>query len=59
MHIHSPEPSAGTFRACDGQHADLFNPGHYPVLAICRVCGQEIEAHSFLQPFQHLNDMLL
>ena len=52
--LHSPEPADGAFRTRDGQHADLFNLRHYPVRAKCRVCGQEIEADSFLRPFQHV-----
>ncbi|HWG01398.1 MAG TPA: hypothetical protein VG164_06065 [Trebonia sp.] len=53
VRFHSPEPAAGSIRAADGRQADLFNVGHYPVRAICRVCGNPIQAGSFLYPFQH------
>jgi anti-sigma regulatory factor (Ser/Thr protein kinase) len=58
MPIHSAEPAAETFRASDGQHADLFNLRHYPVHAICQVCGGEIETDSFLLPFVHIEETL-
>jgi anti-sigma regulatory factor (Ser/Thr protein kinase) len=54
MPIHTPEPEAGTFRASDGRHADLFDVRHYPVHAICQLCGQPIEADNFLRPFVHV-----
>jgi anti-sigma regulatory factor (Ser/Thr protein kinase) len=55
---HSPEPTAGTFRTLDGQDADLFNLHHYPVRAICQVCGKQIKADTFLRPFWHVEDKL-
>lgn len=53
---HAPEPVAGAFRTPDGRCADLFTLRHYPVRAICRVCGKEIEAESFLAPFEHIGE---
>lgn len=50
---HYPEPAAETFRTPDGRQADLFNSGHYPVQAVCRVCSGSIQADSFLRPFAH------
>jgi len=51
--VHSPEPAPGTLRSRDGQTANLFNVRHYPVTAVCRVCGQPIRAGSFFRPFTH------
>ena len=53
---HAPEPAAGTIRAPDGRQADLFNIRHYPVQAVCRVCGEPIRAETFLRPFAHSED---
>lgn len=53
---HSPEPAAGTFRTSDGQHADLFNPRHYPVRAVCQLCGEDIQAGSFFRAFEHIGE---
>ncbi|MGH3166750.1 MAG: ATP-binding protein [Trebonia sp.] len=58
MPIHPPEPAAGSFRAPDGQRADLFNVRHYPVHAICQLCGEEITADNFFRPFEHVADTL-
>jgi hypothetical protein len=55
---HPPEPAAGTFRAPAGHPADLFNLCHYPVRAVCQVCGKQIEAEHFLVPFQHAEEKL-
>jgi hypothetical protein len=51
--VHPPEPRPGTLRTRDGGRADLFNIQHYPVTAVCRICGQPIQADSFLRPFTH------
>jgi hypothetical protein len=52
---HSPEPKAGTVRTGDGGRADLFNFRHYPVRALCRLCGESIKAESFFRPFEHVD----
>lgn len=54
MPAHPAEPAAQTFRTVDGLDADLFNLSHYPVRAVCRVCGGPIEADCFLLPFEHV-----
>jgi hypothetical protein len=54
--FHSAEPAPTTFRTPDGRPADLFDLRHYPVRAACQVCGEEIEARSFLRPFRHLDE---
>lgn len=56
VRFHMPEPAVGTFRTSDGRQADLFNAGHYPVDAVCRVCSEPIRAESFLRPFAHFED---
>lgn len=53
VRYHSPEPAVGTIRTPDGRPADLFNARHYPVRAVCRVCGEPIRADSLLRPFAH------
>lgn len=50
---HVPEPRAGSIFTSDGQRADLFNVRHYPVHAVCRGCGEPIQAESFFRPFLH------
>ena len=55
---HVPEPRAGSFFASDGQRADLFNFRHYPVRAVCRGCGETIQADSFFRPFMHVDPPL-
>ena len=52
---HWPEPKAGSILTGDGQRADLFNIRHYPVRALCRLCGESIKAESFFQPFEHVD----
>lgn len=52
--LHSPEPTVGTFRTSADVPADLFNLSHYPVHAICQLCGGAIRADSFLWPFEHV-----
>lgn len=52
---HEPEPEPGSVLTGDGRHADLFNLRHYPVRALCRLCGEPIKAQSFLRPFKHDN----
>ncbi|HEV3383012.1 MAG TPA: hypothetical protein VG142_18755 [Trebonia sp.] len=54
--FHAPEPQAGSIRTSDGQRADLFNVRHYPVLAVCRVCDELIQAESFFRPFEHVEE---
>jgi hypothetical protein len=51
--VHSPEPRLRTLRNRNDGRADLFNVRHYPVTAVCRVCGQPIRADSFFWPFVH------
>lgn len=53
---HQAEPAPGSFRAATGGDADLFDPEHYPVRAVCQVCGKPIKAETFLRPFQHAPD---
>lgn len=50
---HEPEPEPGSVLTRDGQSADLFNHQHYPVRALCRLCGEPIKADSFFRPFAH------
>ena len=50
---HAPEPRAGSIRTDDGRRADLFNVRDYPVQAVCRICGEPIEADSYFRPFEH------
>jgi hypothetical protein len=50
---HAADPEAGSFRRADGREADLFTASHYPVEAVCRVCGGIIRARSFMLPFEH------
>jgi hypothetical protein len=50
---HTAEPAPGSFRAATGGDADLFDLNHYPVHAVCRVCGEPIEAETFLRAFRH------
>jgi hypothetical protein len=52
---HAPEPKAGSILTGDGRRADLFNFRHYPVRALCRLCGESIRAESFFQPFEHVD----
>lgn len=52
---HVPEPRAGSIFTGDGQRADLFNFRHYPVHAVCRGCGETIQADSFFRPFLHVD----
>ncbi|MBO0805159.1 MAG: hypothetical protein J2P25_19045 [Nocardiopsaceae bacterium] len=51
--FHVPEPTVGTIRTSDGRQADVFNIHHYPVQAVCRVCGKPIRTGHFLRPFTH------
>ena len=51
---HSAEPKAGSFLTADGRKADLFTLEHYPIHAVCQVCGRAILAQSFALPFEHL-----
>jgi hypothetical protein len=51
---HTADPVPGSFRAATGGDADLFDLNHYPVHAVCRVCGEPIEAETFLRAFRHV-----
>lgn len=51
---HEPEPREGSILARGGQSADLFNFQHYPLRAVCRFCGDPIQADSFFMPFTHV-----
>ncbi|MCL2586414.1 MAG: hypothetical protein FWE35_28635 [Streptosporangiales bacterium] len=53
---HEPEPQRGTIVTGDGHDADLFNVRHYPLRALCRLCGEPITAESFLCPFGHASE---
>jgi hypothetical protein len=50
-----PEPKEGSVLTGDGRRADLFDFRHYPVRALCRLCGESIRAESFFQPFEHVD----
>jgi hypothetical protein len=39
---HRITPAVGSARRTDGRPADLRNPVHYPVTAVCAECGREI-----------------
>lgn len=54
---HTAEPAPGSFRAATGGEADLFDLTHYPVHAVCRVCGEPIKAETFLRAFRHVADV--
>jgi len=46
---HEITPKPGTARRVrDGQPADLTNPAHYPVIAVCLTCGQPIRTERWL-----------
>jgi hypothetical protein len=51
---HAAEPKADSFRTADGREADLFLLAHYPIDAVCRICGGAIRARSFVLPFEHV-----
>lgn len=53
---HTAEPVPGSFRSATGADADLFDLSHYPVHAVCRSCGEPIEAQTFLRAFRHGTD---
>ena len=53
---HTADPAPGSFRAATGGDADLFDLNHYTVRAVCRVCGEPIEAETFLHTFGHTAD---
>lgn len=55
---HNPEPEPGTLQTLNGRRVDLFNIRHYPVKAVCRECGEPIEAETFLRSFIHTNPSL-
>jgi len=42
-----PEPGS-VRRVRDGELADLRNPAHYPVVAVCMTCGQPIRTERWL-----------
>jgi hypothetical protein len=53
MHVvtngHDITPKPGSARRVrDGEPADLTKPSHYPVEAICIVCGQPIRTERWL-----------
>ena len=49
-----PEPGTAR-RVRDGQPADLKNPLHYPIEAICMACGQPIRIERFyLAEWRHV-----
>jgi hypothetical protein len=51
---HTAEPDLGTLRTTEGQEADLFTPGHYPIESVCRICQGPVRAASYVLPFEHL-----
>jgi hypothetical protein len=53
---HVAEPEPGSFLAASGEIADLFNLGHYPVRAVCRICQGPIRAETFLRAFKHVTE---
>jgi hypothetical protein len=54
---HEVLPDPGTARRVrDGQPADLLNPAHYPVRAVCRTCGEPARIERFyLGEWRHLS----
>jgi hypothetical protein len=47
---HRITPKRGSARRVrDGRPADLRNPAHYPVTAVCLVCGQPIRCERWLR----------
>jgi len=55
---HHITPKAGTARQLDGAPADLLNPLHYPVLAVCAECGRAVRCERyFYAEWEHLPDV--
>jgi hypothetical protein len=46
---HDITPVKGSARQLDGTPADLTRPSHYPVEALCLVCGREIRCDRWLR----------
>lgn len=52
---HEITPARGSARQLDGTPADLTRPSHYPVEALCLVCGQPIRCERwFLSGWEHI-----
>lgn len=45
---HDITPVAGSARRLDGSPADLTRPLDYPVVAVCRECGQPVRCERWL-----------
>lgn len=51
MELHSDHritPAEGSARRADGRPADLLNPLHYPVTAVCLECGRPIHEERYM-----------
>jgi hypothetical protein len=57
---HDITPVAGSARRVrDGEPADLTRPAHYPVEAVCMVCGQPVRCERWLlSAWYHLDEHL-
>jgi hypothetical protein len=57
---HGIVPRKGSARRVrNGQPADLRNPAHYPVTAVCQVCRRRIHCERWLRAeWYHLPDEL-
>jgi hypothetical protein len=55
---HDITPRPGTVRrVCSGEPADLKNPLHYPIEAICMVCDQPVRNERWLlSEWYHLSE---
>jgi hypothetical protein len=55
---HEIVPERGSScRERDREPADLRNPAHYPITAVCKVCGQPIRCERWLRAeWRHIRD---
>ena len=45
---HAITPLYGSARQLGGAHANLMNPRHYPVEALCVECGQPVRCERYV-----------
>ena len=49
LNNHDITPAIGSARRVrDGKPADLTRPTHYPVTAVCMICGQSVRCERWL-----------
>jgi hypothetical protein len=57
---HDPAPLPGSCRQLDGSEPDLSRPSHYPVEAVCLICGQPVRCERwFRAPWRHVERFTL